>query len=248
MPESRHRSHLTEMLVRFSLSGIFTCGLMATVFALAAKPADVDNTPTAEEQKAIELVRKAGGKAEISPQLPAGARVSAKFESATDAVLVSLKKATQIGSLDVYDATHCTEKGFATLKEVPGLRKLTLGKSIMNAARVKAIGQCKELRSLYLAGCGLSDAGLAGLKNLTLLKSLDISDNPQITDRGMATVKTFERLQQLNVAKTSMTDKGLMELKGLDGLRSLNVVGTKVTADAAEKFADGMPNLRAVRR
>jgi hypothetical protein len=236
------------VLVRFVLSGIFACGLTVSLFALSARPAD---PPTADEKKAIDLVVKSGGKAEIDPRLPAAARVSAKYESAGDAVFANLKKspaAGAIGALDIFDAIRCTEKGFAALKDLPNLRKLTLGKSEMTPARVNAIGQCKELRVLYLAGCGLTDAGLAGLKKLTLLESLDISDNPQVTDRGMATVKTLERLQVLYLAKTGITDKGLAELKVLDGLRTLNVGGTKVTADAAEKFADEMPNLRAVRR
>lgn len=229
---------------------------MRTFFALLFGPGLIpsapaqpaDTTPTADEQKAIALVAKAGGKAEIDPKLPSAARVSAKFESAADAVLLGLKKAPQIGALDVFDATRCTEKGFAALHDLPNLRRLTLGKSAMTLGRARAIGQCKELRRLYLAECGLTDAQLATLKPLTLLALLDISGNPQVTDKGMATVKALERLQALFLGKTGITDKGLMELKGLDGLRQLNVVGTKVTGDAAEKFADEMPNLRAVRR
>jgi Leucine-rich repeat (LRR) protein len=221
--------------------------LLASALIASARAQPADATPTADEKKAIALVAKAGGKAEIDPKLPEAARVSAKFESASDAALVSLKKAPQLGALDVYDATRCTEKGFAALKELPNLRKLSLGKSAMTLPRAKAIGQCKELRRLYLAGCGLTDAQLAALKPLTLLEWLDVSDNP-ITDKGMATVKALERLQQLYLDKTGITDRGLMELKGLDGLRRLSVGDTKVTADAAEKFADEMPNLRGVRR
>lgn len=231
--------------MRFSLSAVFACALLATLFTLSAKPAD---PPTDDEKKAMDFVVKSGGKAEIDAKFPVGSRVFAKFESATDAVLASLKKAPSIGAVDVYDATRCTDKGFAALKDLPNLRKLTLGKSEMTPARVNGISQCKELRVLYLPGSGLTDAELMSLKKLTFLEALDISDNPQVTDRGMATVKTLERLQVLYLAKTSITDKGLMELKVLDGLRQLYVGGTKVTADAAEKFADEMPNLRTVRR
>ena len=98
-------------------------------------------------------------------------------------MLASLKKAPQIGALDVFDATRCTEAGFAALKQLPHLRKLTLGKSVMSGPSTTAIAQCKELRVLYLAGSGLSDSELATLKKLTFLESLDISDNPQVTDR-----------------------------------------------------------------
>jgi len=229
--------------VRFTLAVMFVSGL---TLAASAQPANT--TPTADEKKVIDLVQKAGGKAVIDPKLSPEARVSAKFEVATDATLASLKKVTQIGALDVFDATRCSDAGYAVLKSLPHLRKLTLGKSVIGSLSANAIGGCKELRSLYLAGSGLTDAELAGLKTLTLLESLDISDNAQVTDVGMTTVKGLERLQALYLGKTGITDKGLVALKPLDGLRALNVVGTKVTGDAAEKFADEMPNLRAVRR
>jgi hypothetical protein len=232
-----------EKSMRFVLTLVLVSGLISAAFAQPAS-----KVPTEDERKAIDLVVKAGGTAEIDPTLPDSARVSAKFEAIADVGLLSLKKAPQIGSLDVFDATRCTDKGFAALKELAQLRRLTFGKSNMTSASTKAIGQCVEIRRLYLASSGLSDLELENLKPLTHLILLDISDNQQITDKGMATVKTFEWLQALYLGKTGITDKGLMELKGLDGLRSLNVVSTKVTADAAEKFADEMPNLRAVRR
>lgn len=229
--------------MRFTFAAMFVSGL---AFSTPLLPAA--DTPTADEKQAIDLVTKSGGKATIDSKLPTDARVSAKFETATDATLIGLKKATHIGALDVFDATKCSDAGFAALKSLPHLRKLTLGKSVIGGPGATAIGQCKQLRSLYLAGSGLSDSELVGLKGLTLLESLDISDNPQVTDTGMATVKGLERLQVLYLGKTSITDKGLMALKPLDGLRTLNVVDTKVTNDGAEKFADEMPNLRAVRR
>jgi len=229
--------------MRFALFGTFTFGLIAC----AAPTRAADSAPTDDEKKAIDLIAKAGGKADIDPKLPAPARVSAKFESATDVTLVGLKKTVAIGSLDVFEA-RVTERGLGALKDLPHLRKLTFGKSEMSAPKTAAIGRCKELRVLFLGDSGLTDASLAGLKPLTLLEALDISGNPLVTDKGMATVKGLERLQVLHLGRTGVGDKGLLALAGLDGLRSLNVTDSKVTADAAEKFADEMPNLRGVRR
>ena len=226
--------------MRFALLAFLSFACVAVVRA--------DDTPSAEEQKAIDAVEKAGGKASIDPKLAAGARVSAHFDSATDTVLISLKKYPQIGAIEVLDANKCTEKGLGALKDLPNLRKLILGKSDLNSARVNAIGQCKELRHLGLVEAGLTDGELAGLKKLTLLEHLSLSNNAKITDKGMQTVKGFERLQALYLANTALTDKGLAELNVLDGLRTLNIANTKVTADAAEKFVDEMPNLRNVRR
>jgi hypothetical protein len=226
--------------MRFTLTAVLGLALSATVIAA--------DTPSADEQKAIDAVEKAGGKATIDPKLAPDARVAAKFDAATDSVLAALKKHPQLGAIDILDATRCTDKGFAALKDLPHLRRLVLGKSAIDAAAATAIGQCKELRYLGLADAGLTDAELAALKNLTRLEHLSLSGNPKITDKGVATVKTFERLRALYLANTALTDKGLAELKVLDGLRTLNVVNTKVTADAADKFADEMPNLRGVRR
>ena len=207
-----------------------------------------DDTPTADEQKAIDAVTKAGGTAAIDPKLHPEARVAATFDTATDSAFVALRKLPRIGAVEILDAAKCTEKGFAGLKDLPHLRKLVLGKSNLNAAAANAIGQCKELRHLGLPDADLTDGELAGLKKLTLLEHLSLNGNPKVTDKGMATVKGFERLQVLYLGGTGLTDKGLAELKVLDGLRTLSVANTKVTADAAEKFADDMPNLRGVRR
>lgn len=228
--------------MRFAFTAIFALTLTAAALGQPKAPA-----PTNDEKKAIELVAKLGGKAEIDPRLPAAARVSAKFDAATDAMLAALKKAPQVGSLDIYDATRCTDRGLVALKDLPQLRKLILGRSEMSLPRASAIAQCKQLRTLYLAGSGLTDADLAGLRKLVLLESLDVSDNP-ITDKGMVHLKVLERLQALYLAKTGITDKALVELKPLEGLRSLSVGATKVTGDAADAFADEMPNLRSVRR
>jgi hypothetical protein len=213
-----------------------------------ALPVRADDTPTMEEKAAIDAINRLGGTGSIDSKLPADARVVAKFEAATDVMLASLKKYPHIGGIDVFDATHFGEKGLTALKDLPGLRKLVLGKAALTPNGLAAIGQYKELRHLGLVNCGVTDASLAGLKKLTRLDHLSISDNPKITDKGMLTVKEFSRLQVLYLGNTSVGDKGLMELKGLDGLRTLSVVGTKITPDAAEKFADDMPNLRTVRR
>lgn len=204
--------------------------------------------PTTEEKAAIDYVTRVGGKATLDSGLSPEARVSAKFEAVSDAILNSLKKYSRIGAIETFDASRCTEKGFAALKELPHLRKLVLGKAALTPAAINAIAQCTELRTLAMVNAGVTDAELAALKPLTLLEHLTLSNNSRVTDKGMAAIKGFDRLQALYLSNTSITDKGLMELKALDGLRILHVGGSGVTADAAEKFPDDMPNLRVVRR
>jgi len=222
--------------------------LALAAILVASSYGAADDTPTPLERKAIDSVVKAGGKAQIDPKLGPEARIAARFDSVSDTTLFALKKEPLIGAIEVIDATRCTEKGLAALKDLPNLRKLVLGKSNLKAAGASAIGQCPELRYLGLADSGLTDLDLANLKKLTRLEHLALSNNPRITDKGMQTVKGFERLRALYLANTALTDKGLVELKVLDGLRTLNVANTKVTADAAEQLVDEMPNLRGIRR
>jgi len=214
--------------------------LVGTMTALA------DDQPTAKEKVAIDLIIKYGGKGSLDPNLHAEARVLAKFEKATNLALSKIKNNPQIGGIDIFDASDCTFDGFSALKDLPHLHKFVIGKAKLKQQYVPAIGQYKELRYLALVNVDLTDKGLASLDKLTKLEHLTLSENPKITDEGMATVKGFSRLRVLYLSKTSITDKGLMELKVLDGLRTLGVGGTKVSEDAAEKFADDMPNLRSV--
>lgn len=222
--------------MRLALFALFAC----TITGNAA-----DN-PTADEREVIAAIVKLGGKGEVDAKLHVEARVVARFEAATDATLIALKKHPRIGAIEAFDVTRCTEKGFVALKDLLHLRKFVAGQGKLTVAAASALGQCKDLRHLVLVNTGLTDGELAGMKGLTRLEYLGISENAKVTDKGMATVKGFERLQVLHMNGASITDKGLAELKSLDGLRTLSVKGTKVTSDAAEKFADDMPNLRKV--
>jgi hypothetical protein len=216
--------------------------LLAAALAVTASA----QTPTAGEKAVMTHVVQLDGKADVDPKLAAEARVVAEFETGTDALLAKLAKHPEIGGVKLQDATKCSDKGFAALKELPSLRKLVLGKATLTPAAATAIGQCKNLRYLGLVGCGVTDAEFAGMKDLTMLEHLALSENPQITDKTMAVVKGYSRLRVLYLNKTGITDKGLAELKPLDGLRTLSVKATRVTADAADKFVDEMPNLRSV--
>lgn len=218
-------------------------GLAAGLVAAAA-----DDTPTDAEQKAITAARLLMGTATIDTALHADARVSVKFDTATDATLIQLAKQPAVGAIQALDGRKCTGKGFAALKTLPHLRKLTLNQSGVSDKELAVIAGCSQLRVLTIPESTVTDAGLAELPKLTRLEELNLASAPKVTDKGMAHVKTLERLEVLHLDNTGLTDKGLFELKPLEGLRRLSVAGTKVTDKAADAFPEMMPNLRAVRK
>jgi hypothetical protein len=223
-----------------------TCNLLLFGVVIVGS-ARADEVSTLDEKRTIDALAKQVKSASVDASLHPDARVAVKFDAPTNAQLVALKKYPNVGAVIVLDASRLTEPGYAALKDLPNLRKLVLNRAAVTDRTAAAIGELKSLRTLALVGCGVTDAELAGLKKLSRLESLDLSQNPRVTDKGMTAVKALERLEFLYLAETTITDKGLFELKPLDGLRTLNVTGTNVTSAGAEKFVDEMPNLRAVR-
>ena len=221
---------------------VFGIGLSTAVAGRAA-----DDTPTADEQKVIDAVRVLRGKASIDPGLHPQARVAVKFDTATDAVLAALAKRPQVGAIQALDGRACTVKGLTALADLPQLRRLVLNQSRVTDKGLAALAGCKQLRRLVLPESAITDEGLAAFEKLPRLEELDLSET-RVTDKGVGALKVLERLEVLHLNKTAITDKGLYELKPLEGLRSLSVGGSKVTAAAAERFTDEMPNLRVVRR
>jgi hypothetical protein len=222
------------------------CLLIALVPTLAARSAE--ESPTPEEQKVIDAVGKLGGRGMISTDQHKEARVLVKIKEINDGTIAKLKAYPQIGGIETFDSRQCTEKGFTTLADFPHLWQLKIGQNRLTDKTLAVIVECKELRLFFAEQGQVTDSGLANLKKLTRLEALDLSGNRAITDAGMVHIKALERLEILYLGDTQLTDKGLFELSGLEGLRTLNVAKTKVTADAAMKFVDLMPNLRAVRR
>ena len=229
--------------MRFTFAIILGLSLASALMIQAA-----DDTPNDSEKKAIAALKFLKAKTTIDTTLHSEARVAIKLDTANDVVLVALAKHPEIGSIQALDGTLCTAKGFTSLHGLPHLRRFVLNKSGVTDKELNAIVGCKELRELVIPESTVTDAGLSDLPKLTRLEALDLSDAVKITDKGMAVIKTLDRLETLHLNKTSITDKGLLELKSLEGLRALSVGGTKVTQAAAEKFPDEMPNLRVVRR
>jgi hypothetical protein len=57
------------------------------------------------------------------PEARPGGAGGGEVRHRTDAALLALKKFPQVGAVEVFDATKCTDKGLKALPELPNLRR-----------------------------------------------------------------------------------------------------------------------------
>lgn len=96
-------------------------------------------------------------------------------------------------------------------------------------AAIPQVAKLPATRTLSLSFCrGVTDAGLNGLKGLTNLRTLTLSDTG-ITDGAVKSLGTLTGLANLGLKGTKVTDKGLAGLSKLHQLLDLDLEGTAVT-------------------
>lgn len=82
---------------------------------------------------------------------------------------------------------------------------------------------------LQMANADVDDRTLEHLKNLRLLRELDLNGT-QVTDEGLRILAELPNLQELRLARTKITDAGFQQhLAAKESLRKLDLTGTAVT-------------------
>ncbi len=105
-----------------------------------------------------------------------------------------------------------------------------------------AIGRCAELRTLDLRGCEVTDEGVAKLRRLHRLESLDLSLN-RISDLSAPILGAFFSLHHLELSENDLHDAGIEFLQELPGLFSLCLDATPI-GDQAMVWIGRLTTLR----
>jgi Leucine-rich repeat (LRR) protein len=148
----------------------------------------------------------------------------------TDKGLGHLNGMTKLQVLGLYEC-KATGIGFANLR-LPELYSVHLMNSPISDAGLKALAECSSPAQLVLRDCrDVSDEGLAHLKDLIQLTSLDLSGT-NITDAGLVHLQTMQRLQHLKLERTKITDAGLAHLARLSKLDHIHLAETGVNPEA----------------
>jgi hypothetical protein len=97
---------------------------------------------------------------------------------------------------------------------------------------------------------GIDDADLLRLveqlREVQALRFLDLSENRNVTDAGLARLRGLPQLTGLNLSSCSITNPGLKHLEGLPRLAHLNLSYCNRLNDASLKILEGMHQLTYV--
>ena len=99
---------------------------------------------------------------------------------------------------------------------------------------------------LQMANPDATDSSLESLRNMKILKELDLNGS-QITDVGLEVIKELPELSSLRIARTKVTDKGFRSaLLNKDSLMRLDVQGTAISRETIQTWRDAKPGRRAM--
>jgi len=103
------------------------------------------------------------------------------------------------------------------------------------------LGCLRHLKTLYLDGTQITDTGLACIRSSTELEDL-ILDRTQITDAGVAQLQGLRALEKLSLSETRITDAGLAHLKSLARLKLVHLARTQVSDAGVADLRQHLPN------
>ncbi len=120
-----------------------------------------------------------------------------------------------------------TDKGLASLSQLPKLRRLQ-------------VGYQRDVAPI-------TDKGVAQLAALKMLESLDISES-QVTGTGFAAFPCENKLEYLNIQYTPFRDAELLRLADFSSLRTLATADAELSDAAKIEFQKRAPQCRVVPR
>lgn len=98
---------------------------------------------------------------------------------------------------------------------------------------VEELGRLKELQTLGLNRCDVTNEALQNLQTCTTLEFLRLGEN-KFTDEGLKSLTRLKQLKELDLhGNPAVTDEGLARLRGLQQLELLSLDGTRCTLEAA---------------
>ncbi|MFA7337144.1 MAG: hypothetical protein WC028_10195 [Candidatus Obscuribacterales bacterium] len=188
----------------------------ATDFMGLEKPLDVICTLPAEAVTSITLSNNIFAENEVTRLLRFTVlrRLELEGTEVSDETIAKLAPLQHLESL-IVDRTRIHGQFLATLPGKESIRNLKLGHNDLQKQYLKELKKFPNLQRLSLNSTHLRDSDMAAIAACSQLRYLDISDNNDLTNVGIAQLKTLKKLDYLQLPFTAANAKGLLALKGI---------------------------------
>ena len=134
-----------------------------------------------------------------------------------------------------------TDEDFALLKELPGLRDLSLYQTGISDDHLQHLAKLEHLQFLMICGANVKGPGIKSLANLPILTEMHISASP-LNDGAAQALSQCTQLSTLGVSGTPIGNDDLIHFQRLPQLRQLYLNATAITDDGL-KHLKQMPQL-----
>lgn len=152
------------------------------------------------------------------------------------------------------DIKGFTGAGFAALKELPKLEKLTIAGTRADDRLMEAVGQLTQLKDFRTWHTHQSQAGNAHLLKLPQLRSLTLgqrlrrwdgsSNALSLDDSTFDVLVKLTTLESLSLDETRLSLDGLLKLKALPSLKKLELRRIELAAEDVEKLKAALPQCK----
>jgi hypothetical protein len=144
--------------------------------------------------------------------------------------------------------------GFAALKALPRLERLTVAGSRFNDKGMEALAELKQLRELRTWHTYQTQAGNAAFEKLPELRTLRLGQRLRRWDGGSnacslddATLGVFSRLttlESLTLDEARLSLDALLKLKSLPRLRKLELLRIDIAAEDVARLKSALPEVQ----
>ena len=150
----------------------------------------------------------------------------------TDAGLAVFAGRKKLESVNLNACRQFTGTGLNHLKDSLNLKDLGLSHTGLTDEGMAVVGGFKNLRVLSMAAVPVTDAGMAHVKSLPNLTSINLYDCLSVGDETLAHLRGHRNIESLNLWGTRITDAGLANHADWPRLKSLSLAQTKTTEAA----------------
>ncbi|WP_146118575.1 leucine-rich repeat domain-containing protein [Blastopirellula marina] len=119
--------------------------------------------------------------------------------------------------------TRVTPEQMQRIAQTKHLKRLKLYGDQFTDAHLAGIASCRYLQRIEIDGATVSDAGLRQVAKVSTLRSIRLSQLPQVSDQGITTLCTLPQLEALFLTSLPLTDRCLPAIARLKRLQRLAI-------------------------